>query len=272
MRWINRIAAIGLVSLVGAAAGSQTGLAQSFQISQNGKSVGKANLRIDKSSAGFDATSDADIKMPGLTYKFNEKESLDTGYRLTKVQLDGTVNGSSAKVNTSKLGAQFLMKISANNNVITTPLVMHPNAVFIPDFDPGALQALLNLGALHNNANMWALVPKQSGSITATKVATDADMQGSLNGKPLTVHHLSVNFDSSKIELFSSPTNELLQAEWTDEGFAMVRQGFKLTPPAKPGAPPPAPAQPAQGQGQAPGQPSQQPTQPQGQAPQPQQQ
>jgi hypothetical protein len=40
--------------------------------------------------------------------------------------------------------------------------------------------------------------------------------------------------------LFSSPKNELLQAEWTDEGFAMVRQGFKLTPSARPNAAPPA--------------------------------
>jgi len=68
-----------------------------------------------------------------------------------------------------------------------------------------------------------------------------------------------VTGNNSKTELFSGPSNELLQAEWTDEGFAMVRNGFKLTPPAKPGAPPPAPAQPATT-----------PTQPQGQAPQPQ--
>ena len=93
MRWIERIAAIGLVSLVGAVAGSQTGLAQSFEISQNGKSVGKANLKVDKSAAGFDATSDADIKMPGLTYKFSEKQSLDAGYRLTKVELKGDGSG-----------------------------------------------------------------------------------------------------------------------------------------------------------------------------------
>jgi hypothetical protein len=261
MRWIERIAAIGLVSLVGAVAGSQTGLAQSFEISQNGKSVGKANLKVDKSAAGFDATSDADIKMPGLTYKFSEKESLDAGYRLTKVELKGEVNGAKATVDTSKLGAQFLVKIDANGGVTTTPLVMHPNAVFMPDFDPGALQALLNLGAAHNNANLWALVPKQTGSITAMRIVTNADMQGTLDGKPLTVHHLTMSYDSNKAELFSSPSNELLQTEWTSEGFALVRQGFKLTPPAKPGAPPPAPAQPAQ----------QQPAQPQGQTPQPQQ-
>jgi hypothetical protein len=257
MRWIESIAAIGLVSLAGAAAGSQAGLAQSFQVSQNGKSVGTANLLVSKSATGFDVTSAANINMPGLIYKFTENGSLDAGYRLTKVQLNGSVNGSSATVNTSKLGAQFLMKINANSNVTTTPLVMHPNAVFMPDFDPGGLQALLNLGAARNNANMWALVPKQTGSITSMQVVTNADMQGALNGKPLAVHHLTVNYDSSKVEIFSSPANELLQAEWTDEGFAMVRQGFKLTPPAKPGAPPPAPAQPAQPQGQTP-QPQQQ--------------
>ncbi len=258
MRWSKNIAAIGLVILAGAVAGSQAGLAQNFQISQNGKSVGTANLLVSKAASGFDATSAANINMPGLTYKFTKNESLDAGYRLTRVQLNGTVNGTTATVNTSKLGAQFLMRINANSGVTTTPLVMHPNAVFMPDFDPGGLQVLLNLGAAHNNADMWALVPKQTGSIVAMRVATDADMQGTLNGKPLAIHHLTVTYDSSKVEVFSSPANELLQAEWTDEGFAMVRQGFKLTPPAKPGAPPPAPAQPAQ------------PAQPQGQAPQPQ--
>jgi len=256
MRWIKSVAAVSLVLIAGAA-GSKAALAQNFQVSQNGKSVGTANLLLSKAASGFTATSAANINMPGLNYKFTENESLDAGYRLTQVQLNGTVNGTTATVNTSKLGAQFLMKINANGGVTTTPLVMHPHAVFMPDFDPGALQVLLNLGAAHNNADMWALIPKQSGSIAAMRIVTNADMQGTLDGKQIAVHHLIVSYDSTKAELFSSPANELLQAEWRDEGFALVRQGFKLTPPARPGAPPPAPAQPAQPQGQAP-QPQQQ--------------
>jgi hypothetical protein len=230
--------------------------AQSFAVSQNGKSVGTASLLLKQGAGGFDSTSGAKIDMPGLKYSFSENESLDAGYHLTKVQLNGSVNGTSATVNTLPQGQQFLMKINANGQVTNTPLAFHPQAVFLPDFDPGALQVLLNLGAAHNNRDMWALVPKQTGSIAALRVATNADMQGTLNGKPLTVHHLTVTQDSSKTELFSSPANELLQAEWTDEGFAMVRQGFKLTPPARAGAPPPVPQQPAG-----------QPAQPQGQAP-----
>ena len=231
--------------------------AQSFVLSQNGKSVGTASLSLKQGSGGIDSTSGAKIDMRGLKYSFSENETLDAAYHLTKVQLNGSVNGTSATVSTVPQGQQFVMKINANGQVTNTPLAFHRETVFLPDFDPGALQVLLNLGATHNNANIWALVPKQTGSIAALRIATDADMQGTLNGTPLTVHHLTVTQDSSKTELFSSPSNELLQAEWTDEGFAMVRQGFKLTPSSRPGAPPAAPQQPAG-----------QPAQPQGQAPQ----
>ena len=213
---------------------------QSFAISQNGKSVGTASLSLKQVAGGFDSTSGTKIDMPGLKYSFSENATLDAGYRLSKVQLTGSVNGASATVTTVPQGQQFLMKINANNQVTNTPLAFHRETVFLADFDPGALQTLLNLGATINNRDMWALIPKQTGSITALRIATNADMQGTLNGKPLGVHHLTVTYGSDKTELFSGPSNELLQAEWTDEGFAMVRQGFKLTPPARPNAAPPA--------------------------------
>ena len=213
---------------------------QSFTISQNGKSVGTASLSLKQSGSGFDSTSGTKIDMPGLKYSFSENAALDAGYHLSKVQLTGSVNGTAATVNTVPQGQQFLMKINANGKVTNTPLGFHRETVFLADFDPGALQTLLNLGAAHNNRDMWALIPKQTGSITALRIATNADMQGTLNGTPVAVHHLTVTYGSDKTELFSSPKNELLQAEWTDEGFAMVRQGFKLTPSARPNAAPPA--------------------------------
>jgi hypothetical protein len=234
--------------------------AQSFILSQNGKSVGSASLSLKQAVGGYDSVSGAKIDMPGLKYNFSNNQMLDSGYRLKNAQLNGSVNGTSATVDAAPQGQQFLMKINANGKVINTPLAFHPNAVFLADFDPGALQALLNLGAERNNRDIWALVPKQTGSITPLRIATDADQQGTLNGAQIAVHHLTVTQDGVKTELFSSPRNELLQAEWTDEGFAIVRQGFTLTPPARPPAPPPAPAQ----------QPAAQQAQPNGQTPQPQ--
>jgi hypothetical protein len=219
--------------------------AQDFTLSQNGKSVGKANLSLKQTSGGLEEKSETKIDMPGLKYDISEHQMLNSRFHLAQADLKGSVNGTSATVNALPQGQQIVMKIGANGNVTNTPLEAHPLSVFFPDFDPGALQIVLNLGAANNNAGIWAMIPKQSGSVAALRIATNADMNGTLDGRPVTVHHLSVTGNNSKTELFSGPSNELLQAEWTDEGFAMVRNGFKLTPPAKPGVPPPAPAQPA---------------------------
>jgi hypothetical protein len=71
------------------------------------------------------------------------------------------------------------------------------------------------------------------------QLATHRDEQGTLDGKPVTVHHLIATIAGASTDLFSGPDNQLLQAELPDAGFALVRNGFVLTPPAKPGAPPP---------------------------------
>ncbi len=125
--------------------------AQSFTISQNGKSVGTATLSLKQANGGYDATSGAKIDMPGLKYTFNATQTLDGGYRLTNAELSGAVNGTPATVSAAPQGQQFMMKISANGKATNTPLEFHRQAVLIPDFDPGALQVLLNLGAAHNN-------------------------------------------------------------------------------------------------------------------------
>ena len=70
------------------------------------------------------------------------------------------------------------------------------------------------------------------------QLATYADEQGTLDGKPIAVHHLVATIAGATTELFSGPENQLLQAELSQQGFAVVRKGFVLTPPTKPGAPP----------------------------------
>jgi len=250
MHWMQKMALAGLALAVSAAGAS----AQSFEISQNGQSVGKASLSLKQGGNGWDATSGTKIDMPGLKYSFNQTQMLDGGFHLESVKLKGSVNGTSVSVDTSAQGQQFEMKINANGQVTNTPLAFHPSAVFLPDFDPAGLQVLLNLGATNNNRDLWALVPKQTGSVAPLRVATKQDEQGTLDGRPITVHHLTVSQDTATTEVFAGPTNELLQAEWSNEGFAMVRKGFKLTPPKRPNAAPPAqpqqrPAQQPDGQG-----------------------
>jgi hypothetical protein len=105
------------------------------------------------------------------------------------------------------------------------------------DFDPGALETLLALAATQNNRDLWVILPKNAGSIEPVRLATYADQQGTLDGQPITVHHLIAIIAGADTDLFSGPENQLLQAELPEEGFALVRKGFVLTPPAKPVAP-----------------------------------
>jgi hypothetical protein len=235
-----------LVALFPPHAMAQSG---SFTIAQHGKTVGTAEYNFVSTPHGYNSTSLVHVAMQGLNYALSKTESLSPANQLRHEQVSATVNNSAVHLTASVEGAQFLLNVSANAASSTTRLALHPATVFLPDFDPGALETLLTIALAHNNRDLWVILPKQAGadvgSIEAVQLATYADEQGTLDGKPVIVHHMVATIAGGKTELFSGPENQLFQAELPRDGFAMVRKGFVLTPPAKPGAPP-APAPPPQ--------------------------
>ncbi len=221
----------------------------SFIVAQHGQLVGTASFNFTAHSRGYDSTALVQVKMKGLDYALSKTERLSPANHLRQVQLSASVNGSAVTVTAApepKSGrAQALvLTISANGHTTTTSLAAHAAAVFLPDFDPGAMETLLALAVAQNNRDIWAILPQQAGSIVPVQLATYADQQGTLDGKPIVVHHLIATIGGSATDLFSGPENQLLQAELPQAGFALVRKGFVLTPPAKPGAPPAQPATP----------------------------
>ena len=137
------------------------------------------------------------------------------------------MNGSAVNVTAAPDSAQLLLNVSANGRSSTARLAEYPAAVFLPDFDPGALETLLALAVTRNNRDLWAIIPKQTGSepgsVAPIELATYADEQGTQNGKPITVHHLVATIAGAKTDLFSGPENQLLQAELPQEGFVPNR-------------------------------------------------
>ena len=225
----------------------------SFVVAQHGKPVGTASYSFNAVPEGYESTAVVRIAMDGLTYGLSKTEQLDPANNLKHVQLSATVNGAAVTVNGAPDSAQLLLNFSANGHSSTTRLDQHAGAVFMADFDPGALETLLAQAVTRNNRDLWAIIPKQAGSIEPVKLATYADEQGTLDGKPIAVHHQVATIAGAETHLFSGPENELLQAELPEAGFALIRKGFVLTPPARPGAPPadpdqPAPSQPAPAQ------------------------
>jgi hypothetical protein len=230
----------GLVALVLSAVLAPAATAQSgsFTVSQHGHAVGTVSFRFAGNAGGYDSTSMVQVKMQGLDYALSKTERLDQANHIQHVQLSGIVNGSAVNVTGKPDAAQFLLNISANGRSSTTRLDAHNAAVFLPDFDPGGLETLLALAVTQNNRDLWAILPKQAGTTEPVQLATYADEQGTLNGKPVAVHHLVATIAGASTDLFSGPENQLLQAELPQQGFALVRTGFVLTPPKKPIAPP----------------------------------
>ncbi len=176
--------------------------------------------------------------MQGLDYALSKTEELDAAHHLVHVVLSATVNGQAVNISGKPDAEGFLLNISANGRTTPARLAGHGGAVFLPDFDPGALETLLTLAAARNGRDLWAIVPKQAGSVEAVQLATYADEQGTLDGQPVTVHHLVATIAGASTDLFCGVDNRLLQAELPQQGFSLTRKGFVLTPPKKPGAPP----------------------------------
>jgi hypothetical protein len=210
----------------------------SFILSQHGKPVGTASFSFTATPNGYDSTALVSVKMQGLDYAISKTERLSAASHLRHAQLSATVNGSAVSVTAAADATQILLNISANGRASTTRLAPHAAAVFLPDFDPGALETLLALAVARNNRDLWAILPKGAGTIEPIQLATYADEQGSLDGDPIVVHHMVATIAGAQTDLFSGPENQLLQAELPQQGFALIRKGFVLTPPAKPGAPP----------------------------------
>ena len=210
----------------------------SFTVSQLGHTVGTAEFRIAPRAAGYDSTSTVRVSMQGLDYALSKTEQLDAAHHLAHVVLSATVNNQAVNITAKPDAGQFLLNISANGRSSTTRLASHPAAVLLPDFDPGGLQTLLTLADARNGRDLWAIIPKQAGTIDAVQVATYADENGTLDGKPVTVHHVVATIGQEETDLFFDSGNQFLQGELPQQGFSLVRKGFVLTPPKRPGAAP----------------------------------
>jgi len=218
------------------------GQSGSFTVLQLGKQVGTASFKFVSTPSGIDSSSTVHVSTNGLEYAFSKTEQLSPTNELRHVQLSATVNKSAVNVVAQPDAAQYVLNISANGRSSTARLDAHPATVFIADFDPGALETLLTLGVSRNSHDIWAISPKQSGNQPATisrvQLAYYPDEQGTIEGQPVTVHHLVATVADATTDLFTGPENQLLQAELPQQGFALIRDGFVLKPPAKAGAAP----------------------------------
>src|SRR5580698_9775581 len=129
-----------LLALVSATLPAQSA---QFEVAQNGHAVGTASFDFTAMDGGYDSSSLVRVAMQGLDYALSKSEELSAANELKHVELSATVNGSAVTAVCTPDAAQILLNISANGKSSTARLDGHAAAVFLPDFDPGALETLL---------------------------------------------------------------------------------------------------------------------------------
>ena len=243
-----------------------------YSISQNGKPLGEAQYTVAPIAGGDTLTSSGELKLKDFSYSFNNTATVDAQGNLVRDQLTGSVHGAKASGNNIRVdtasdgsGRSFVVSVDADGKKTTNSVDRHRRTVLAPDLDPAAYTLMAHL-ALGHPQSAWVLIPKENGLLVPAEYTLDPDLNGTWNGKNLTVKHAIVavsDQNSIVIELFMTEDGQLLEADLNAQNFDVVRDGFKLLNRPKPTAPPHGQApQPQGGQQQAPGE------QPQGTPPQ----
>jgi hypothetical protein len=214
-----------------------------FTINQGSHAVGRTDFSIVPTKqesiatpAAYSVTSHGTLSVQNTKYSFSSSGSLDKDLSILQENLNGIVNGSAVTFAVNPSGSNLVIDISADGRSYRNSLNRPPQTVFFPDFDLAGYDILLTIAARHPGTAISALIPKQTGILSAATLAPQADVQGTLNGKLLTLHHTSLTTSSVVSELYYDSGNRILEVDIPSQTFAVVRENFQLQPPPPPPA------------------------------------
>jgi hypothetical protein len=220
-----------------------------FVINQGNHPVGRSDFSIQPvqqgqitTPAAYSVTSHGNVNLQNTKYSFSGSGSLDKTLGILQENLNGIVNGSAVTFAVQTAANNFVINISADGRSYRNSLSRTAPTVFFPDFDMASYEILLSLAAQHPGTSISALIPKQTGILSAATLAPQSDVQATLNGKNVTVQHSSLTIGSVTSELYYFSGSRILEVDIPSQTFAVVHDNFQLQPPP----PPPANASPNQ--------------------------
>jgi hypothetical protein len=228
----------------------------------NGKSIGQATYTLDPAKNGFKLHSTFDVTMDNggvndmqtnasmgnsrggsssttdvtysSEYKLNPDCSFDSGYSQssttqTMITLTSSKSRDSVTVKQSRMGADY------GSQTVT---VTSPEYFILPNYDPGAIQALIT-GALahpHADKHYLLLVPANadlgqndnSAGVTALESAGEA--KGTINGSAVALKHYILTLRAGKAEIYTDEAGNLMEAIVEPLRATYVRDKFALIP------------------------------------------
>jgi hypothetical protein len=228
----------------------------------NGKSIGQASYTLEPTKNGFKLHTTLDVTMDNggvndlqtnastgnsrggsssatdvtysCEYKLTAGESFDSGYcqsstTQTMIMLATSKARDSVTVRLSRTGTDA----GAQTVTLTTP-----DYFVLPNYDPGAIQALMT-GALahpHADKHYLLLVPanpdlgQNANSAGVTTLEADGDAKGTLNGNPVALKHYTLTLLAGTAEIYTDEAGSLMEVVMTPLRASYVRDKFVLIP------------------------------------------
>jgi hypothetical protein len=232
--------------------------------SSNGKVIGKAGYSISKAKENFKVHSHFEYRMstallpkrpepapvPGqekpyrpammMEGQFAGEYTVDAqGNYVTGFIVDSTSNAMTSyspnkarnNINVSETQAGSV----GNARDIEVP---SPNFIFMPEFDPAALQVLMTAEIAHPHGNDPYLLVVPGGVMTyggnvllyVTIEPAKDTRTGTLDGKPVTLKHYILLFHAGRAEVFVDDSGNLMDAQFGPLGVDYIRSKFVLAP------------------------------------------
>lgn len=224
-----------------------------------GKQVGKASYTIDKTKQGFRVKARYEYRLsaPQPDMPSGDPNSgAPIGAMMTEAQyiseynvdangnyISGYTQNASTQIITSFQPdkARSLITIgtmqggvSGGSNPVPVP---SPDFLVAPDYDPSAIQVLLNGSLAHPHAdNKYTLVvpasgaPRQGSKVIYVALQPMPDATGTLDGKPVTLKHYQILFVKTNGNIYTDANGALMQADMGPLAASYVRAKFVLTP------------------------------------------
>lgn len=248
---ITRLAAVLLLAAAGVAHAQNT-----FAIQGKGASSGKCIYSFDKSKDGFKVTSRYQARLTTPPPRTSNSDYSDNSNELNEVQqtysykldanyayMGGNVIDSTTQVNNgySPNKQRTVMQMSMVQGGSQGPSTQFPlmgGFIVMPNYDASAIQALLYQATLNPTSdNLYFLIVPQPGkgkaplSVRAKWTALQGTT-GTLNGKPVTLHHFGFAFGKNIYNVYADETNTLMEVDISVLNINLIRTGFALDAPA----------------------------------------
>lgn len=200
----------------------------SYTLNLSGKPCGKISSSITPGANGYTLKTIAKLQIGDTPFAFSRTGSIDRQLNPVEEILSGSVNGKAVVFGLDASAGKYNIRISANGKQYSNTLSPHAHTVFLPDFDPAAAQILVT--EIATNQEVWVLIPKQTGLLNTVQTVKHSLKQGTLDGRQIGVQHFTVTIAGVSSDIFATTTGLLLQQETPEQGFALIRDGFELTP------------------------------------------